>query len=103
MIFKTYMLENLDLFAQHVSAILRAPGGEPDPCQSSYVLSWVKPRHAWLPRPKHSVRWIPETAGFSNHPSLCTNWAQLPYQKELLLPAEVTKAKLHQVCTEFLR
>jgi hypothetical protein len=31
-------------------------------------------------------------------PGWCSTWAQLPHQKGVLLPAEVTRAKLHQIC-----
>ncbi|KAM0844799.1 hypothetical protein ACQ4PT_056815 [Festuca glaucescens] len=37
----------------------------------------------------------------STTPSWHANWAQLHHQKNLLLPADVTRAKLHQMCEEF--
>jgi hypothetical protein len=55
------------------------------------------PPIAHAPRPKVPFSASSPSGSQGDHPWLCS-WAQLPLQKEGLLSAEDTKAKLHQIC-----
>jgi hypothetical protein len=43
----------------------------------------------------------PPTLALSTSAAWQDKWAQLPQQKQLLLPADITRAKLLQVCEEY--